>query len=99
MSMDINLIQNLLGQFIPKALDFISVDENRKTMEFLSKATDGMPVLDAVEVDEDNQVVYIKIKLTPKIGVNIYDYADAVDKVSQKILELISSFLQETSKT
>lgn len=88
-----DLFQRILAQFIPSALEFVSQEENRQVLEFIAKATDSMPVLDPVEYDPDTGEVYIKIKLTPKLGVNIEEYANAVDKVAQQFVNMISAFI------
>lgn len=96
---DKDAFYRLLGEFFPQALDFIGDQENYKKIDYVMKSSATLPQLEAVEYDEDNRVVYIKIRIEPKLGVDIKEYADAVDDIARKVLNLIISFAVSKGKS
>ena len=93
-----DIIQKILMEFLPNAFNFISDEKNKQLLDFVVKTTNTAPTIDSVEYDEDSYVVYIKVRLEPKLGTDIKQYAEVVDTIAQQFLELINTFIQSRSQ-
>jgi len=85
------LFQKFVLEALPKAVEFIEREDIKNLLELVGKSTKSPPVVDSVEYDEETREVYVKIKLEPILGVDVKQYADAVDTVANLVLDLLKN--------
>jgi len=89
------LFQRFVLQALPKAVEFVEREDIRGLIELVGRSTKSPPVVEAVEYDEETREVFVKIKLEPILGVDIRQYAEAVDYMAKLVLELLKSLFQQ----
>jgi len=85
------LFQKFVLEALPKAVEFVEREDIKNLLELVGKSTKSPPVVDSVEYDEETREVYVKIKLEPILGVDVKQYADAVDTVAKLVLDLLKN--------
>jgi|SRR5579875_264755 hypothetical protein len=85
------LFQKFVLEALPKAVEFVEREDIKNLLELVGKSTKSPPVVDSVEYDEETREVYVKIKLEPILGVDVKQYADAVDTVANLVLDLLKN--------
>lgn len=93
------LFQRFVMEALPKAVEFVERDDMKDLLVLVGKSTKSEPVIDSVEYDEQTNEVFVKIKLEPVLGVDIKQYAEAVDMVANLVLGLLKSIFKENEKS
>ena len=93
------LFQRFVLQALPKAVEFVEREDIRGLIELVGRSTKSPPVVEAVEYDEETREVFVKIKLEPILGVDVRQYAEAVDYMAKLVLELLKSLFQQEKES
>jgi hypothetical protein len=93
------LFQRFVLEALPKAVEFVEREDIKGLLELVGRSTKSPPVVESVEYDEETREVFVKIKLEPILGVDIKQYANAVDDIAKLVLELLKSLFQEEKES